>query len=208
LRERPASAALLELLNGFDHLDFIVQPPFAKEGYMRHAIQLAMLLSCVFSSSCSFPSGRITTTPPADVVATNSVRKKLGIREIQADWTFYAREFGVEKWNDSPDGHCKIVKRPQEGGGIEWEEDYYYSGSSYVDVDGTVWERLTVHYDYGSARFTIDYTGVDGAIKRIINSLSDVKDGWMGSSDAETLKAVDTILKFWKRIEYPFTGRG
>ncbi|MHC4153822.1 MAG: hypothetical protein ACYST6_02685 [Planctomycetota bacterium] len=137
-----------------------------------------------------------TEPPTADKIEeTNKVRDKYGIRRIKGSWTFYGREFGVEKWKDGK-FTCKTVccddkdRRPRvknrateessRGYSYEtilYETDYYYTGRTYLGHDsdaGPSSEVLTVTYDYSQKRFGLLVVTDNKQIEALVKSLKDM----------------------------------
>jgi hypothetical protein len=133
-------------------------------------------------------------TPPADVAATNVVREKLGLRKVMPTWRFAGSEFSEDRWTDvtPPIGkhECKRLHRDSDLS-IEWEEDYYYSGHTWIDSndDGTLFE---------SGTFAFSYAGDNAAIRKRVDSLQSTSDGHVGADNDQTLKEVDAVLSTWK----------
>jgi hypothetical protein len=98
------------------------------------------------------------------------VRKKVGLRPITSDWTLdfagtICEEGGKqiffgENWRPGEKrGTAKAVCYT-ESRELLWEEDYYYSGRnfpSYIEDEGTVFEGVTVHYDYQNDWYYVSY---------------------------------------------------
>lgn len=158
----------------------------------------ASLVLCFIALGCK-DKDDFSTTPPTDTKQTNQVREKIGIRRIKDNWTFYGRQFSTEKWSNNSKNLCKIVMRAQDGNEVLWEEDYYYSGATYVDPNngGTVWEFLTIHYDYCAERFYIGYTGINPAIMSLLKKLENTSHGLMGETNESTIFAADSVLEKW-----------
>ena len=156
----------------------------------------ALCLWGALLSSCA-PHTDFSTIPPKDIEKTNRVRERIGIRVIQSTWAFYGSEFGADKWENGGVGFCKCVQK-NANNSIDWEEDYYYSGRSVTDPEkGKTWESLTVHYDYSVSRVFISYCGDNSRLQALTHTLRSDKAGWIGTSDAETLKVADSILAMW-----------
>jgi hypothetical protein len=167
---------------------------------VKESLRLFMILMLVSALSCS-PRTDFSVVPPSDIASTNAVRKKLGIREIKPEWKFYGREFGEENWLYGSIGQCKKVHRKRDSDSIKWEEDYYYSGATYVSRDpdgGRGYEFLIIHYDYDDKRFYINYVGKNATIETSLRKLESTNSGRRGTTDVETLKEADKILGSWK----------
>lgn len=142
-----------------------------------------------------------STVLPGDIAATNAVRANCDIRQIHSDWSFYGREFNADKWKlkAGDDSLAKVVQRgPQES--ILWEEDYYFSGATFVHPHagaGPDWEHLTIHYDYSTLEFYISYSGVNSHALADIKTLNLIHKGYKGASNQETLQVADSILRQW-----------
>jgi hypothetical protein len=156
---------------------------------------------------CS-PSGSFSKVPPSDTAQSNQTRAQLGIRPIKKEWTFYGREFQAEKWEDGTN-LCKMVQRDT-AGALLWEQDYYYSGTSYATAQGTEWEFLSVNYDYSSKQASLDYVGTNMAIATLFQNLTlaafGSKDEFgrrtqshVGSNNQETFAVADKVLAIWSR---------
>ena len=168
---------------------------------------------------CSQPA--MDTTPPTNIAASNAIRKKIGIRQIQNAWKFYGREFDCEKWQAGKQ-LVKIVQRsgPEKHASLFWEQDYYYGTGSLSDPDGVkMQEQVVVTYDYDQARFFVAYTGENKQALNIINNIvvydpkpGDVVSemGHAGKSNTETLKVADELTKLigQNRLNMPFPKSG
>jgi len=152
----------------------------------------AIVLVWLAVSGCGGGS-RSRPAPPEDTARTNRVREALGIRQIRKGWTFSGRAFGAEDWA-SGGLPCKRVQRGSDDE-ILWEEDYYYTGMTYTDPDGgTCWEFVTVHYDYGTKRFYLHYSGPNPRIAGRVESLDLTDRGYAGETDEGTLQVADELL--------------
>jgi len=58
------------------------------------------------------------------------------------------------------------VQRGTNSTEILWEEDYYYSGVTYSNYDGTHWESVTIHYDYPQKMYFVHYLGTNAVFTR------------------------------------------
>lgn len=169
--------------------------------FVRSWLRLALCCVCLAVLGCSRRGGKgsdFSTVPPKDVQETNAVRKKLGIRLIKPAWTFYGRRSGAEDWADGKVGLCKRVQRAQGASKILWEQDYYYTGATYVPPAdpqaGSVHEVLTISYHYGTKRFHVGYGGPDPRINAWMPALDDSEFGHMGKTNEETLSVADKAL--------------
>ena len=148
------------------------------------------LCALCLTSSCGRTSANMT--PPSDVPQTNADRQRIGIRQIKPTWVLDRREFNAEDWkpNASPGPACKRVQRAKDSNRILWEEDYYYSGGTYTDADGTGWEHVAIHYDYPSGEFQLHYLGTNAALHALAEPF---RTGTTNS--AAVTKAADAVLK-------------
>lgn len=128
----------------------------------------------------------------SNMASENEQRVNLGLRVIAPTWCLYRAEFGEEDWKTTSSGASidKKVHRDKSGK-LLWQEDYYFSGKTFVTAKGQDWEMLVVHYDYGSGSFTVNYIGQDPAVAGIVAKLIPT------SSASEKLLAADNILKKW-----------
>jgi len=126
------------------------------------------------------------------MASENQQRAKLGLRMIPPTWCLYSAEFGEENWKSVPPGAGGDKKSHRDKSGkLLWEEDYYFSGKTFVTEKGRNWEMLTVHYDFGSDSFTVNYMGQDPATAELVAKLGPA------SSVSEKLLTADNILKKW-----------
>jgi hypothetical protein len=168
-------------------------------------------------SGCSDDSDWSTGPPPADKIAqTNNIRRELGIREVQGDWAFYGRQFGVETWKQGQFQAKKVCyddtfeEATAEGkpptayqysydyNNILWEQDYYYTGRTFPSTtpdEGKVWEFLSLLYDYRTKRFGLDIITNDNQILAICSSRG--LDSGSGQTNEQTLEVADRILQLW-----------
>ena len=181
----------------------------------REILFLLSIAGCIFLYGCpddTRTSDWSTDPPPDEVIAkTNEIRKKLGVRQIQDDWTFYGRQFGEEKWKDANGDGCKVVVYNENYEDILREYDTYRSGRTFqsLDPDGGIGpEFLAITYDYQQKRFAISAVTDNWEIKSMIEDLEkglpDLRkgkdggyDGLMGKTNEETLEVVDKIFKMW-----------
>ena len=93
--------------------------------------------------------------------ALNLQRTELALRPIGKSWVLYRSEPGQDDWKIRGDGFpAKSVFKDAAGKTVS-EEDYYYSGAEFTDSEGHDWERITVHFDYGSKEMILSYTGTN-----------------------------------------------
>lgn len=158
------------------------------------------LLLCIALTGCNGGTS-VSQDPPTDTEQTNQVRETLGIRPIKKTWLFCYRQFSEETWKDG-EFLCKKVARSGVGTAILWEEDYYYSGSTYIDINGGKnWESLTVGYNYGSRQFYLGYVGVSPTLNSLVETLPrSTSVGMMGETNGQTILTADKILTGWNRV--------
>ena len=104
-------------------------------------------LICI--TGCSVP-------PPRFGIDHNEVRKEKGLPIVKSDWRVRQSLNSEAAWStgyqfgDTPGHSGKTVLYPN--GKLSLEEDYYYSGKSFVpnwDPDaGTISEMVTIQFDY------------------------------------------------------------
>jgi len=125
----------------------------------------------------------------------NHKRVELGLRVIRPpDWYLYSVEFDEENWKKTSAGDYEAKKLHRDPDGrLVWEEDYYYSGRSYIEPNNgvRVWEMLTINYDYTSSSLAVEYGDDDPTIQSLIDKLS------AGSTMKEKLSIADQILTKW-----------
>lgn len=155
-------------------------------------------LLLVGSGACN--NGNFSTTLPKEIKKTNRERVKIGLPIIKKSWFFYGKEFDAEKWKRNDTSlPCKRVQRNFNDGPILWEEDYYYSGAAFREINGgTVQEQLTIHYDYQVKKFYLSYIGTNAAMEAKLGGLQLTKSGAMGNSNEGTLEIADSILLQWQ----------
>jgi len=120
----------------------------------------------------------------------NIFRAEKGIRAIDEDWYFYGNEFNAQKWKVNIDDPGGKTVQMSSGGEIQYEEDYYYSGSSYTTINGKFLENLVIHYDYLKDQFDIVYLGNDPKVLSVLNEVEDGEEG--------VLDVADRILSKWE----------
>jgi hypothetical protein len=147
--------------------------------------------------------------PPEKIAQTNELRRQHGVRQIKDDWVFYIRNFGEEVWKDGEGGSKKVCYDDYSGkhgtsrsheysydyDRILWEEDYYYTGRTFPSFDtdaGTTYERLTVHYDYRTRRFTVFLMTDSQEVLAVANSVG--FHAGMGATNQETSRAMQAQL--------------
>ena len=146
----------------------------------------AALLGC--SRQVSEPSRSMS------FVADNNKRAEVGVRSVKTTWSQLRSQHGCERWADGKGILCKVAKLTSMGA-LEWEEDYYQSGKTFTDPDGTFPEMLTVHFNYTTRSVAIFYRGTNQAINRMAMPFEKY-DG--DPSDAtNALLAADSVLATW-----------
>lgn len=113
---------------------------------MKHIIAIVTLL---VMAGCSAP-------PPRFGLEQNGARKETRLPVVEPNWRLTQSLNSEAAWStgykfDGTAGHAgKKVLYP--GGNLTVEEDYYYSGKTFVpawDPDaGTISEGITIRYDY------------------------------------------------------------
>jgi hypothetical protein len=131
--------------------------------------------------------------PVSDVAKGNEVRRNLGIREIKEDWEFYLHQFGEETWKCGG-CECKKVAYNEELNKILWEQDYYYTGVTWTDMDGTNREVVQITYDYTDGLFSVVYNGQQSKLKAVQNMLTPTYSGFKAETNEETLRVADEML--------------
>ena len=91
----------------------------------------------------------------------------------------------------SPRAQADKKVHRDKSGKPDWEQDYYFSGKTFVTAKGQDWEMLAVHYDFGFGSFTVNYVGQDPATAAMVAKLSPA------TSASEKLLTADNILKKW-----------
>ncbi|MCX8154902.1 MAG: hypothetical protein N3J91_00385 [Verrucomicrobiae bacterium] len=163
------------------------------EVFSAWALTLFFLAVACNRSSTSSPQ------PSPNTMSENPQRERVGLRTVKATWHLYRVQFGAEDWKvASNDYLAKRIQRDSQGK-PQWEEDYYYSGSTYrTENGGQDWERITVHYDYGPGTLEVHYIGTNSTIHAAFDGLKS-----KASTTAEKLSVVDETLKAWglSRVE-------
>jgi hypothetical protein len=160
-----------------------------------------LVLMGILCLSCGDRAG-FSKIFPTNIAETNDLRRTLGLRCIKPEeWEYYGTEFRAEKWRlRGVNDPCKMVQYG-DNGSILWEEDYYYSGATYlVPPDNeTSWEHLTISYDYRKQLLTMGYSGSNESIMSRVdpftppNRLIDSKK----TSNEELFTVADDILSQW-----------
>lgn len=160
---------------------------------LKHIMYIVLILiSLIIFLGCERQSP-YKKQPVIDVAKTNEIRKQLGIREIKNEWEFYVHQFGFDKWRDNYE--CKVVKLNEELDRILWEQDYYYTGVTWTDYEGTHWEFLTITYEYTSKLFSIYYIGQQTKLNSLQEGLERIEYGFKSDTNEDTLKIADEMLK-------------
>jgi hypothetical protein len=122
----------------------------------------------------------------------NATRAKLGLRVIQPSWYLYSVEFDEENWKIVSTGYQAKKLHRDPSGKLLWEQDYYYSGRTFVDFKGgEEWEMLAVDYNYNTRSLAVDYVGQDPPVESLIDKLTP------GSTIKEKFSVADQVLKKW-----------
>ena len=181
---------------------------------MNYHQKVIVLLSFVVFAGlfgCERSDWSTDPPPPESIAATNEVRIEHGVRTIKKNWTFYARQFGEEKWHNAKGQLCKQVYYDRLYHDIHAESDYYYSGRTFRSLDpdgGTVQEMAQISYVYVAKRFAIAVITDNKEIRSMVDGLGEmlkyptiygsyVGYGYMGRTNEETLNVADKILKMW-----------
>jgi hypothetical protein len=154
-------------------------------------IAFGMLSLVALLVGCGKRSG-FSTTPSPNTFAENPERVRVGMRAVQTNWYFYGAQFGADDWKETESGDpAKRIQRNEAGNPI-WEEDFYYSGKTYADANGTrCWEHITVRYDYGTKKLEMFYMGNTPG-------LSDKFPlGNFKATNDRKLETLDETLKAW-----------
>jgi len=148
---------------------------------------LLMIMSCQKSSTTISASAAIT-------MAENKQRAIVGLRLVKTNWFLYSTQFNEESWkiNSADEYEAKKIHRDPNGTVI-WEEDYYYSGRTFLfpPDKGTDWENVTVNYDYTKHLLTVSYVGVDPSITRLFGGSGPI------IQMTNNMSIADEILKKW-----------
>jgi len=143
--------------------------------------------------SCSKRSSNSAAATSEQTLKQNEKRQALSLRQIHSNWHLYRTEFGAEDWKLKPTDRY-LAKRVQRdaAGNLKWEEDYYYSGATFITPKGQNWEMLTIHFDYTTQTVDLAYIGQDSAISDVIK-----KQNGANTELEERLATADQILKKW-----------
>jgi len=169
---------------------------------MIRIITSYLIIIITFCCSCNEdPDPGLVGPTASEIKKTNAVRKQLGLREINDTWKFYyrKRKFPVDIWKEGA-YECKtIVYWDDTYENIRWEDDYYYTGKTFLidpalPEEGTTWEMFTIHYDYDDGVFRINYVGINSEILITLEKLNLSTVGYHSESNTETLKIADQIL--------------
>jgi hypothetical protein len=152
---------------------------------------LAMFGLAVVVIGCD-SSDRFSKTPSPKTFDENPERVRVGMRAVQTNWFFYGAQFGADDWKETESGYqAKRIQRDKNGNPL-WEEDFYYSGKTYVDANGgTCWEHITARYDYSSKKLEMFYMGITPGLSDRF-PLGDYK-----ASNERKLEKLDETLKAW-----------
>lgn len=99
----------------------------------------------------------------------NELRASLGLRVIGESWVLYRSLPTQEDWKIRKDGFVAKTVFKDASGKVSSEEDYCYSGAQFVDREGRGWERITVHYDYGTKQVYLAYTGTNTVTDAVLS---------------------------------------
>lgn len=167
---------------------------------MSPKLVLVLILLCsVFAPACKRQPNSLPPTNKAEINQTinwelnaeNELREKVGLRLIKSDWFLYRDIGSQEDWKIHKDGFPAKTVFKDSHGHILADEDYYYSGNEFDDSEGHGWEHITVHYDFGSKKIYLAYTGTN---KMIEASLSKYFMTVKGAS-SEIKESVESVRK-------------
>ena len=155
-------------------------------------ILFAWVIFCV-TTSCQKPT---TSAPaiPAITLAENKQRALLGLRLVKTNWFLYGVQFGEEIWKITSHDNYEAKKINRDANGvIQWEEDYYNSGKTFLfpPDKGTDWESITVHYDYPTSILTVSYVGLDPSITALFGDTGPI------ATKTNDMSIADEILRKW-----------
>jgi len=132
-----------------------------------------------------------------EIQKSNAVRRELGIREIKDTWRFYYRKVTEETWNNGAYQCKKVAYWDNSYSKTKWEEDYYYTGKTFLSIPGDPGERISrelfyVHYGYGDKTFSINYMGLNASILTMLQKLESTTWGNRDEGDYEYGKDYST----------------
>jgi hypothetical protein len=144
---------------------------FSRENMPTDPMKYTFIIAGMFVVSillgCHNKHTGSVASPIADSFRDNAKRKRVGISEIETNWFLYRREFGAEDWKETSESKFprKRIQRDKENI-LHWEEDYYYSGRTYITENGGIsHESITMHYDYRTLQMSIHYIGPDAVLR-------------------------------------------
>jgi hypothetical protein len=154
-------------------------------------ITLAVTALAVLLVGCGDGNG-VSNKPSPKTFDENPERIRVGMREVKPTWYFYRAQFKAEDWKETVSGDiAKTIQRDKRGNPL-WEEDFYYSGKTYADANGTrCWEHITVRYDYGTKKLEMFYMGNTPGLSDKF-PLGNYK-----ATNERKLETLDETLKAW-----------
>jgi len=135
------------------------------------------------------------SSPMSDLDASNARRRELGIREVKPTWVVSREEYFARDWTEQKGGpSIKRAQYREEWKGPVEEEDYYWSGKTPTrDTGGTIFEKITIRYNYDTKTYFVFYNGTDVALRAAVRPYL-VK----GAPSLErVLPVIDATLKEW-----------
>ena len=162
--------------------------PLCIAGFLTTLLVASLLLV----TSCG-KDPAATAGPSANMKTESLERSRLGLRQIHTNWFRYRSEFGAEDWKIASSDRwlAKRIQRDTATGKTIWEEDYYYTGRTFVTPEGQQWEEITVHYEYGPRKLLVSYVGQDAATTSAVEGANSLP------TLTEKLSAVERVLEKW-----------
>ncbi|MEW6155860.1 MAG: hypothetical protein AB1813_00410 [Verrucomicrobiota bacterium] len=144
---------------------------------MRASQLLFWLWTGLLVAGCNREAGTASTpeqmqerqTSGSPTKSLNELRAGLGLRVIGESWVLYRSLPTQEDWKMRKDGFVAKTVFKDASGNVSSEEDHYYSGAQFVDREGRGWERITVHYDYGTKQVYLAYTGTNATTDAMLS---------------------------------------
>ena len=129
----------------------------------------------------------------AYIQETNKKREAIGLRLIDTNWIFGGNKFDMEIWVKSPDGsRIKTIVRGKNNDVVE-DVDFYYSGMTYTNGDGTFTEKLVFSYTYTNKCVQLSYWGTNSLFEKMVQPFRTDNTNFNAAAEV-----TDKILKEWK----------
>ena len=114
----------------------------------------------------------VTRETPQQLTRDNEVRTKIGLPVIDGEWYLYRSRGNQEDWRmHNSDAVTKSVFFDSVGNTLN-EDNSYFSGKKYVDVEGQGFEEIIISYDYRTNKIGLYYSGTNSSAIALVSQFA------------------------------------